>query len=379
MSDTTQKSGDKKLEVANGDLAGAIQSFVAELLNRKIVASVLVPQRTPAGGMVFPALISDPSKLAVDPLAPVLPVATASLVMTLTREGPLSQLVAVFMRSCQIRALIELVKLKQADLNNIAVIGIDCPGTFSINDYMDLNRGKNSNDLFRDLVNEKDELTPRLRSACVTCKDPIPEYCDILLGMYGMNAKNEILLEARTPRGREILEGLSLKDASKSPERERVINDLKEKRRAGDIKFREEHGSIKGIEEIVEFYAKCINCQNCRRVCPICYCQECFFCSDNLSQTADNLVRKSQARGAFKMPLDTLLFHTGRMNHMILSCVECGICEQACPVNIPLMRILKRVASDAQAKFNYSPGRSLDEEIPLKVFQENEFTEVGEE
>lgn len=379
MSETTQKNECKILEVANGDLSGGIQSFVAELLNRKIVASVLVPQRTPTGGMVFPALISDPSKLALDPVAPVLPVATASLVMTLTREGPLSQLVAVFMRSCQIRALIELVKLKQADLNNILIIGMECPGTFSINDYMDLNREKNSNDLFRDLVIEKNELIPRLRSACLTCKEPIPVYCDILLGMYGADPIREILVEARTLRGNEILGVLSLKDAPANPDRDRIIRELTEKRRDADRKFREEYGSIKGIEEIVEFFAKCINCQNCRRVCPICYCQECFFCSDNLTQTADNLVRKSQARGAFKMPLDTLLFHTGRMNHMILSCVECGLCEQACPVNIPLMRVLKRVASDAQEKFDYSPGRSLDEEIPLKVFQENEFTEVGEE
>jgi formate dehydrogenase subunit beta len=379
MSDKVQTSEYKKLAVKNGDLTGAIQSFVSELLTQKKVAAVLVPQRTPTGGMVFPALISDPSKLAVDPIAPVLPVATAALVMTLTREGPLSQGVAVFMRSCQIRALIELAKLKQANLNNIVVIGMDCPGTFSINDYTDINQEKGSNDLFRDLLEEKNGMIQRLRSACLGCKDPTPGYCDILMGMYGMDLKSEILIEIRTSRGREIIQGLSLMDASASSKRDRAISELTEKRRNADRKFREEFSSIKGIEEILKFYAKCINCQNCRRVCPICYCQECFFCSDNLSQTADNLVRKSQARGAFKMPLDTLLFHTGRMNHMILSCVECGLCQQACPVNIPLMRVLKRVAYDAQAKFGYSPGRNLDEEIPLKVFQENEFTEVGEE
>lgn len=379
MSETTQTSEYKKLEVKKGDLVGAIQSLVAELLTQKKVAAVLAPQRTPTGEMVFPALISDPAKLAVDPIAPVLPVATAAVVMTLTREGPLSQGVAVIMRNCQIRALIELVKLKQADLNNIVVIGMDCPGTFSINDYTDLNQEKNSNDLYTDLLEEKKGLTDRLRSACLSCKEPIPGYCDILIGTYGMDLKKEILIEAQTSRGREILEGLSLKDASASSKRTRAIQELTEKRREADRKFKEEFGAIKGIEEIVKFYAKCINCQNCRRVCPICYCLECFFCSDNLSQTADNLVRKSQARGAFKMPLDTLLFHTGRMNHMILSCVECGLCEQACPVNIPLMRVLKRVASDAQAKFGYSPGGSPDEEIPLKVFLENEFTEVGEE
>ncbi|MBN1900726.1 hypothetical protein JW926_05290, partial [Candidatus Sumerlaeota bacterium] len=101
MSETKQESEYKILEVKNGDLTGAIQSFVAELLVQKKAASVLIPQRTPSGDMTFPALISDPAKLAADPIAPVLPVATASLVMTLTREGPLSQAVIVFMRNCQ--------------------------------------------------------------------------------------------------------------------------------------------------------------------------------------------------------------------------------------------------------------------------------------
>ena len=101
--------------------------------------------------------------------------------------------------------------------------------------------------------------------------------------------------------------------------------------------------------------------------------------SDNFVQSGNSMVRKSKARGAFKMPMDTLLFHTGRMNHMILSCVECGLCEQACPADIPLMQVLKRVASNAQAQFDYVAGRSPDEEIPLTVFQEKEFTEVGEQ
>ncbi|MBN1899708.1 4Fe-4S dicluster domain-containing protein, partial [Candidatus Sumerlaeota bacterium] len=258
------------------------------------------------------------------------------------------------------------------------IIGMDCPGTFSINDYSDLIQKKNSNDLFVGLLDEKKDLVARMRSACLKCREPIPEFCDILMGMYGMNVKDEILIEAKTQRGGEILRGLSLKDALVSAKREEALGKLKEKRREEDRKFKEETGFIKGIEEILKFYSRCVNCQNCRRACPLCYCQECFFSSDNLSHTADGLLRKSQARGAFKMPLDTLLFHTGRMNHMILSCVECGLCEQACPVNIPLMRVLKRVASDAQAKFNYYPGRSLDEEIPLKTFQENEFNEVGE-
>jgi len=378
MSEERKAGVMKKLEVSNKDIPGALNSFLAEILRKGKAGALLVPQKTPSGSMVFPALVSDPEKIQADPLAPVLPVPTAAMVMTLTREGTLFSPVAVLMRNCQIRALIELAKLKQADLANVILIGMDCAGTFSINDYTELGPEKSSTALFRSLL-EGDHLAEKLRTACQTCREPIPEFCDILIGAYGTDISTGLLIQAKTEKGEKILEGMPLKPGGDEEARARAVHNLKEKRKEADRSFREKYGTIKGIEEILKFYAKCINCQNCRRVCPVCYCQECFFCSEHLAQTAESLMRKSRARGAFKMPLDTLLFHTGRMNHMILSCVECGLCEQACPVNIPLMQILKRVAFDAREKFGYSPGRSIEEEIPFTVFREDEFKEVGEE
>jgi len=377
MSDEKKAGVMMKLDARDKDFSGNLNSFLAEILRKGKVSALLVPQKTPSGGMVFPALVSDPEKMQADPLAPVLPVPTAALVMTLTREGPLSSPVAVLIRNCQIRALMELVKLKQADLANVILIGMDCPGTFSINDYTELGREKSSQDLFLSLL-EGDRLTDKLRTACQICREPIPDLCDVLIGVYGTDISKGFLIQANTEKGGRLLEGMTLGEAGDGEARDRAVQKLKDNRKEADKKFREKYGAVKGIEEILKFYARCINCQNCRRVCPICYCQECFFCSEHLAQTSESLMRKSRACGAFKMPLDTLLFHTGRMNHMILSCVECGLCEQACPVNIPLMQVLKRVAKDAQDKFGYSPGRSLEEEMPLAVFHEDEFKDVGE-
>jgi formate dehydrogenase subunit beta len=197
------------------------------------------------------------------------------------------------------------------------------------------------------------------------------------VGVLGV--KDGVMLEPRTDKGRDALEGAGLDELKDANGRAKAVEEFKKSRAAADESFRKEHEKIQGIAEVTKFYAACINCQNCRTVCPICYCHECFFRSDNLAQTPNTLLAKARARGSFKMPLDTLLFHTGRMNHMILSCVECGLCEQACPANIPLMQVLKRVAADAQSKFNYIPGRHPDEEMPLKVFREDEFNNVGEE
>jgi len=78
------------------------------------------------------------------------------------------------------------------------------------------------------------------------------------------------------------------------------------------------------------------------------------------------------------MPSDALLFQLGRMNHMILSCVECGLCEQACPNAIPLMEVFIPAAENAQKEFDYHPGKEKTEKVPMIVYRENEFLEVGE-
>ena len=40
----------------------------------------------------------------------------------------------VVLRSCEIRALVELVKFQQAKLDNALIIGVDCLGTYKVTD-----------------------------------------------------------------------------------------------------------------------------------------------------------------------------------------------------------------------------------------------------
>ena len=360
-----------------GDIVKALNAFLAGLLRKGIVAAVMAPMRVSAGDAVFPALVADPDKLQADPFAPVLPVSEAQMVSRMTVDGPVSKPVAVVMRNCQIRALTELIKLKQAYADNLYIIGVDCAGTFALSDYKELTAQKDSGSLYKELIQGEKALTRKLRSACTTCVDPIPDSCDLVIGAYGVDLDKGLLLYPRTDRGKELLKGIDTGSGQDGTSREKAVNEVRKAHAAADEAFRQEHASVRGIDEVLALYSTCINCQNCRRVCPICYCQECFFVSDNLKQTGDGMIKKSRARGAFKMPVDTLLFHTGRMNHMILSCVECGLCEQACPSNIQLMKVLKRVAHDAQKKFEYKAGRNPEEEIPLMYYREDEFTEVG--
>ena len=114
------------------------------------------------------------------------------------------------------------------------------------------------------------------------------------------------------------------------------------------------------------------------KMCPICYCKECLFESSVFDAEAYKYLKKAISKGLLKMPNDSILFHLGRMNHMVLSCVECGLCEQACPSEIPLMDFIIPIAENAQKEFKYSPGKDPKEKIPMIVYREDEYKEVGE-
>ena len=72
------------------------------------------------------------------------------------------------------------------------------------------------------------------------------------------------------------------------------------------------------------------------------------------------------------MPTDTLLFHLIRLSHMATSCIGCGLCDSACPSDLPVATLFRAVGQKVQALFDYAPGRSVDEEPPVATFREDE-------
>ena len=60
------------------------------------------------------------------------------------------------------------------------------------------------------------------------------------------------------------------------------------------------------------------------------------------------------------------------------SCVGCGACEEACPNDIPLVKLFQLIGSEAQELFGYVPGRNAEEPPPASTFREKEFEWIGE-
>ena len=362
----------KILKVKEGDVTSAVNSFLKGLLESGSVDAILAPQVVPSQKMVFPVMVSDPQKLDTNVFAPVMPVSTATILSKITRIKSAEKITGIVMRACQLRAAVELVKLKQVNLENILLIGVDCMGTFPANTYSNFPEDMTPTEFLLQ-GNNPDK---HLRSACVVCKDPVPSNADITIGIFGMDRSKELLIQANTEAGENLIK--ELPDLKNTAEREKAVVEIREGKNRARAKFIEEKSNIKGIDTLAEFFDTCINCHNCMTVCPICYCKECLLESSVFDLEANKYLSKAKNKGPFKMPTDSLLFHVTRMNHMTLSCVQCGLCEQACPNNIPLMDIVIPVADNAQAEFKYDPGRDPEEELPLVVFREDEYQQVGE-
>lgn len=370
------------LEVQNGNLIETLNSLWRQLLEKGLVDALLIPQELPSGDNVVQTLVTDAERLeSPNPLAPVMPVNSARIVSRMTRVTPSPKKVAVVLRPCELRALIELVKLKQASLENLILIGVDCFGTYSVKDYKRLSQnGSSPGDSFVKAAREGKQ-DDALREVCQMCEYPAPACADITIGLIGVDFEKRILIEASTPAGESVLEGLELKDGPQEDvaKREQAINQLVERRTAKrDEVLERTSGEIAGLDNLMRTLAPCIGCRNCRDVCPICFCRECFFDSPTFDSESEKYLGWADKKGTIRMPTHTLLFHLTRMCHMATSCIGCGMCYEACPNDIPVANIFRLVGLNAQKAFNYVPGRSLDDEIPVTTFEERELLDVPE-
>jgi formate dehydrogenase (coenzyme F420) beta subunit len=358
----------------------ALRDMFARWLKENKLSAILTPAYS-ASGTATVALVSNPDKLAeAAPLLPAMAVNAASIVASIASEASPNAKVGLFLRPCELRAVVELLKLKQVDAASLVLIGIDCPGTYKAAGFRNT-RGKDT-DFDNKHVRDQSgyAANANFRTACQLCEYSKPLVFDLAIGYLGMNPDEELWVEAATDKGNALLEVVTITQGEEPAARKQALERLSTARKARTAeRIAELDKQVMGPEKLVAYYADCLNCHNCMKVCPVCYCRECFFDSDTFQRDIGEHVRVSLRKGLTRMPSETLLFHLTRMNHMMTSCVACGICEDSCPVTIGLATLFKKVSQNAQAEFDYVSGRSLDEPLPLTTFREAEFTKVGEE
>ncbi len=365
----------KVINIASSD---ELKTFLKKALEENLIDGVLGLYWMPSMDMLTLALSSNPYEIDnLEVVAPVIPVQAARVISNI-KFTESSLRVACIVKPCELRASVELIKLKQIMPEKLIFISYDCGGAINVEDFKnDVNNGKNpvtvladNNRAFKDFAMSEEKS----RFACKVCDKFLPLLCDIRIRSFG----EKMCLEAVSERGTELCNALQLKtEETELNQYDEKIKAIFEKRK--EMRDRERNlfkNTINSIDSITKELSACIRCHNCMTNCPLDYCKECIFKTPVFDHPAENYELWLNRKKTVKLPTDTLLFHLTRLNHMSSSCVSCGCCESACPVGIKLSRMFMFIGESVQKIFDYEPGRSLQEELPVATFREKELGNV---
>ncbi len=101
-------------------------------------------------------------------------------------------------------------------------------------------------------------------------------------------------------------------------------------------------------------YDKCIHCYACRNVCPACNCRECYA-----DQAVEGWQGKQNNREQNQIYGLTRAYHVGDR------CIECGECERACPMGLPIMRQTRKMLKDINELFGEYECGLAEERTPI--------------
>jgi len=362
----------------NKDTEKGILEFLKSLLEKDKVKAVFTLKKINKKGDVAYSLITNSAELddAV-PFYPLMPVNAGKLLSRFTLKGATKKPVVAVVKPCELRGFVELIKREQGSLENLFIISFTCGGVFLLKMAVKGDIEKNLTKYW-DTV-KKGEINPDLRPVCKSCDEFVPYTVDItvdLMGNSGLDKQCVLFLNSK--KGEDLAKDIKADILEKEIDKKK-LDSIRAKRQIEKKKlFDEIDKKMDGIDGLVDIFGRCINCHGCSKVCSICYCKLCEFESPDSEYSPSNFESELKRRGGLKVPPGTLYYQIGRLSHIGISCVGCGACEDVCPVGIPVYIIFKRVGESVQKKFEYVPGKDVEEPLPLVTFKQEEFSEIEE-
>ena len=351
-----------------------VTALLAYLLASGKVSAVLAPRRDPDTGAYDIGLVTDEAGLAN--AAPVDPVMTANTGRILSSLTPAARPLAVVLKPCELRAFVERVKREQGSLENVLTISYTCGGVFPIENVIE--------EAFADVIPgylkrvASGEIVDETRETCGACEHFVPIGADVTVSIAGdADSTSVCSIYLNTERAKELVGGLEGERSDREFD-SAMTETLAAKRTARKQKLFDSLAPAgDGLDGVIEVFGKCVGCHGCGHVCPICYCLLCDFESRSFDYDLPYFEKELAGKGALRLPPDTIFFHLGRMTHMSFSCVGCGLCSDTCPVGIPVAAMFKKIGEHTASLFDYVAGRDVEEPIPVMVFKEEEFHELG--
>ncbi len=220
--------------------------------------------------------------------------------------------IGIIAKGCDVKSIIVLLQENQLKREDIFVIGVECSGVI---DEKKSSLGKETAEQIA------------FDERCKGCKTSIPSLYDVLISQKEQKTEAPGLEE-------DLYEAVHKFEAKSIEER---------------FKFWQEE------------FSRCIRCYACRQICPLCYCPRCVA-----DQTTPAwFSRATVLEGNFA-------WNVTRAIHLAGRCIDCGECERACPVGIPLREINKKIEKDIKELFNYEAGKDIEAKPLLAGFDKND-------
>jgi formate dehydrogenase subunit beta len=254
--------------------------------------------------------------------------------------------VGIVAKGCDARAVVTKIVERQIDREKVVIIGVPCQGVIDrqriesllngrevseaqiTNDHLVL-RGISADDAaIGHPFEETLDLQEVLCEDCVVCRHKDPSVYDILV---------------------EDADAKVAEDGASAGQAQRQHPTV------------EEFESWTADERWAYFseeFSRCIRCYACREACPACYCTQCF-----VDQSQPTWFGKSDD------PSDVMAFHLVRIYHVAGRCLDCGACVRACPMDIDLRTLGRKLEKDVRELFGYEPGMDLESAPLLGTFR----------